>query len=472
MGARREASGALFRLLSVLRAWSSLILRPVRSTRDFVECSRSFDPVAWGPVAERFDDGVGLAWRTLLPALLLALMGSLAPPVTDQLHANGGGLGDPIVAAMAPFASAAHSHSHSGLADRSGDPTFDASYLIRLGLLSLVSPAMIDAVHRIGPPLNQVRTRLRDVLRARKCPDDDARAELRGRVASGRALRRFGYDLYLPSMEQPPGESRGKDADEGQTTLRALLFLPGFGIDHASYSTVASKMSDAGLAVTVVSLEPLRLAHGSIGAGMGDVERLVRSAGTDICRHRRKCLSDGTSSSSSNTTPTTVEFSLSGHSMGGYAALQLASELVRRDSPLQADLPLTGCRARVEPNAAVWAAGPLVSSVPDLNGSVGSDCRGGGGKRRGARVLVLLGSNDNIAKFDTESQREELMAKLPRDKGATRVHTIKGGNHSGFASYERASRASNTYEMNGRRDMTLEEQHDEVARETVRFLMS
>ena len=57
------------------------------------------------------------------------------------------------------------------------------------------------------------------------------------------------------------------------------------------------------------------------------------------------------------------------------------------------------------------------------------------------------------------------MAKLPRGKGATRVR----------ASYERASRASrasNTYEMNGRRDMTLEEQHDEVARETVRFLMS
>ncbi|EJK60967.1 hypothetical protein THAOC_18610, partial [Thalassiosira oceanica] len=148
--------------------------------------------------------------------------------------------------------------------------------------------------------------------------------------------------------------------------------------------------------------------------------------------------------------------------------------------PLHGGLRRAPSRVRAGPVGVPAGGGPAPPGVP-REGRAGRGRLGRGAARlerprprrrgRGARVLVLLGGNDGIARFDTDGQRAELAARLPGG-GATRVRTIRGGNHSGFASYERASGEGGGGGMNGRRDIALEEQHDEVSRETVGFLLS
>ncbi len=82
------------------------------------------------------------------------------------------------------------------------------------------------------------------------------------------------YDLYFP----PKKVDKLRIKQRGNTLIPSLFFFPGFGIDHAAYSDVAARISDSGIAVAVISLEPLRLAHKALGGGIDDLRRLLRVA--------------------------------------------------------------------------------------------------------------------------------------------------------------------------------------------------
>jgi len=289
------------------------------------------------------------------------------------------------------------------------------------------------------------------VLQSRKRADVSTKAGLLEKIKDGRVIHRHAYDLYLP-----PREDSLAKLDNHPIT--SLLLLPGFGVHHTAYADVATQISEYGIPVVVVSLQPLRLAHAKLGGSMNDVRRVIKSAGTDVTKYYKGNLLKQDGKSVGNIV---VEWQLGGHSMGGYAALQLAEELLKNGSP---SITLNdGSISKVGSQIVVWAAGNMIDSVPNLQSTSQTS------NTNDIRTLILLGSNDNIAKFTSHRHKRQLLTKLPR---GSRLFSIKGANHSGFASYDEASRNSSTFAINGQRDITLEAQQKEVSRRTAKWLLS
>jgi pimeloyl-ACP methyl ester carboxylesterase len=289
------------------------------------------------------------------------------------------------------------------------------------------------------PLIMQAFNRFKVVLKSRKRADVSTKARLLQKIKDGRVIHRHAYDLFLPPIEDTLAKL--------DNPITSLLLLPGFGVHHSAYAEVASQISEYGIPVAVVSLQPLRLAHAKLGGSMKDVRRVIKSAGNDVTKY---CKRD------KSVENIVVEWDIAGHSMGGYNALQLAEEILKDGSP---SITLKdGSISKVGSQIVVWAAGNLIDSVPNLQK-----------KDTKLRILILLGSNDNIAKFASHQHKRQLLTKLPR---GSRLITIKGANHSGFASYDEASRSSSTFEINGHRDMTLQDQQEEVSRRTAKWLLN
>ncbi|KAL7545064.1 hypothetical protein ACHAWF_008428 [Thalassiosira exigua] len=459
-------------IVSSARAWLPLLIHPMRSLNRFVACWSTYDAAAWEGPTRLMESGVRLCREVLIPAFLLILIGSVLPstpppPRTSAVEEPSGSARSLLVdaswaAALSPYVPHAAelalppptTTTHPRLLSRS----LDLPYLLRLAAALVASPAAADATfRRFAPALTLAHARLRIVLRSRKDPDPEARTVLSEGVRSGRVVRRRAYDLYLPprSEERADEPADADAADDARPCVRSLLFFPGFGIHRGAYACVASKLSDRGVPVAVVALEPLRLAHEALGGGVDDVRRLIASAGRDVLERRR-------GSDDPRTTARVVEWALGGHSMGGYNALRLAE--AAGEKPLSVALS-DGSTSRIGGGAAgdaanpmrivAWAAGNIDASVPNLR------------PLDSVRVFVLLASNDGIAGFTREEKRR-LLSKLPR---GSRLRTIEGGNHSGFASYDAASKEGGVLSINGRRDIPLEIQHEEAARQTAQFLL-
>mmetsp|Transcript_18338 Transcript_18338/g.27710 ORF Transcript_18338/g.27710 Transcript_18338/m.27710 type:complete len:299 (-) Transcript_18338:1108-2004(-) len=76
----------------------------------------------------------------------------------------------------------------------------------------------------------------------------EAQNEFQKRLESKRVIRKERYDLYLPTS----GISK--------TTKIGLIFLPGALVDSVAYAVLASQLSDQGILVAILNLEPHRLA--------------------------------------------------------------------------------------------------------------------------------------------------------------------------------------------------------------------
>jgi hypothetical protein len=415
----------------------------MRLLKGFVKCFSSYDP-SWSQPLELMSSGLKIQLTMLAPTIAIILLGSIMPSSTTPASMNYDGLLSPsLVDSFSPYASHA---AHLSLPPASVS-NVDMSYIFRLCTLSVLSPVTFDILFRHFLSITRMTlSRLVVVLMSRKRADDSAKAILTQRVRSGRAMRRRGYDMYFP----PKKVDKQRIKQRGKTLIPSLFFFPGFGIDHAAYSDVASKLSDQGIAVAVISLEPLRLAHKALGGGIDDIYRLLRVAGKDISRYYKH----------ESASPLIIEWNLGGHSMGGYFSLQLAEDIINQ-SQFPSVIILkrkTKSVSRVGSDIVVWAAGNLVDSVPNLRINI----------RPPLRVLVLNGSTDGIVKMSPQ-QKRKLLSKLP--KSTTELRTIKGANHSGFASYDTASKNSSTFAMNGPRTITLEAQHDEACSQTIRFLL-
>jgi hypothetical protein len=405
-----------------------------------VECFRYYDASTWNANLVLLDAGIKLLMEMLRPALLLSIIGSLLPtsPTVGE-HIPVGGL-PPFIHVFSPytFPSLALSAAPQTCTPSSSkyDFEFDLSYFMRCLALSVMSPSAIDVLfHKFSPILIQTLARLRVMLMSRKGPDRSTKEALAGLVRVGRAIRRQSYDLYLPPQNNSDSTKR--------EFISSILFFPGFGVDHSAYADVASRISDSGIPVAVVSLEPLRLAHKNLGGSLDDVKRLIQVAGEDLIMHYKRFHADG---------KFVFEWSLGGHSMGGYNALQLAESL-KKNLDMHSVLLRDGSKCRIGSNIIAWAAGTVAQSFPDLCDA------------SSLRVLILLASGDPFASISSPQQRHLLLSKLPK---RTRFVTIRGGNHSGFASYDEASKTSG---INGPRRITLESQQAEASRLTTNFLL-
>mmetsp|Transcript_3065 Transcript_3065/g.6533 ORF Transcript_3065/g.6533 Transcript_3065/m.6533 type:complete len:503 (-) Transcript_3065:32-1540(-) len=497
-------------IISNLRSWIPIFVRPRSTFRKLVECFSSYDPVSWETNIELFESGKRLAWDMIFPIVVLQILGSLKPlhdsslfvldSATPSFRVDGA-----LIHMLSPYASPSlglHSTSPSSPVQSIGNIPmsyiFDFSYFIRLSLLALLSPVTMDIIFNyFAPLLNSVFSRLKIATISRKGPDAITRNSLSRRVKNGRVIRHLRYDLYLPpkppvppKMETFVSETRrdvgpravnndlkqsssnpgrtSKSSKGKRNSIHSLIFFPGFSIHHSAYADVAARMSDMGVPVAVVSLEPLRLAHRLLGTGVNDLKRLLKLAGEEVVQYyKHHNLVDRDTEE-----PVILDWALGGHSMGGYAAFYLVEELMGMNEKVSMTLS-NGSISRLSNHLVVWAAGPFANLVPNLRGDSSSlplhiPQYKSAVRPDSLRVLIILASNDNIAKFQSNGQKEELLSKLP--KKTTVLNMIHGGNHAGFGSYDTASKKSKL-NIDGERDIPLEVQHIEACSQTVHFLL-
>lgn len=445
-------------IISTTRAWLPFLLRPRMTLKSLVDCFSLYDPSAWKASLELLDSGLKLGMDILLPALLLSLVASFLP--SSRLGGTDAVGGLPsytnVFSPYTPHSLALSSlppHATSdAVVDYSLFSNFDPNYLVRCIVLSMFSPITIDILFRnFAPVTSTLLSRLQTVLSSHKGPDISTKLFLSERVQLGRAIRRHAYDLYFPP--------KVSDAIK-LNCIQSLLFFPGFGIDRSAYADVSSRISDEGIPVAVVSLEPFRLAHKSLGGGMNDVRRLIQLAGQDIVQqhykhHVHKDKFGSETKSDERRRSIIIEWAIGGHSMGGYNALQLAEVLQSNDGKPPSVLLHDGSLSRIGRKIVAWAAGTDVNLFPDLS-HAGSSLQ--------LEVLILLASKDSIARILSHQQKRRILSRLPKK---SRLGTIKGGNHSGFASYE-----SQTSPFDGLREISLESQHEATSFQTTSFLLN
>lgn len=222
------------------------------------------------------------------------------------------------------------------------------------------------------------------------------------RMTQQRAYRTRRYDAYLPPYLQP------------SRAVEAILFLPGFGVDHVAYAESAARLSDAGFVVVVLSAEPLRVASTELGFASAKIKDIQYN----VCRRLDVPLS----------------WSAMGHSLGSFTATHVS---------LQFDIP----------RVVMWGSAPMDDLIADLSTS-------------NKRVLIIQGANDKVIEFmvpdeeDRRKQTEKFYNKLPKE---TTTKLIQGGNHSGFGNYTPAF----SIESPG---MSRSEQHSQAVALTVAFL--
>lgn len=204
----------------------------------------------------------------------------------------------------------------------------------------------------------------------------------------GRVIPGLYYDLYLPPRN---------NNNNNNSSTKAILFLPGAGVEHRAYANPARLLSELGYVVALASAEPLL--------------HMSAPLGFDAAYFRRTCMGPVEEESRYDDYDSRInidQWFLVGHSMGGFCATQIAR-----------DLGLDGL--------VMWAAAPFVSSLEDLSQS------------QSIRVAVIQGSNDVMMEWVRKTFQtpgvdlaKAFWAKLPP---TAREWVIPQGTHAGFAAY-------------------------------------
>lgn len=271
-------------------------------------------------------------------------------------------------------------------------------------LVVLLSPWSFSAITSTILPQSQlIALTISTWIKLRQPALPEALDCLEQRIKSGRCYHYGRYDVFLP-----------ESADEYSTEvpMNGLILLPGALISHLAYSQVASRLSDLGICVVVVSMEPLRLATSRLGSSKGRLAKIRRNVQHRLLRGR------------------TVNWSIGGHSLGSFAA----AKLIEEDSKYQ--------------KLVLWATTdkqPLPSILRNTNNP----------------VLLIQGSNDKFCFMDEKAQFN-FRQNFPPD---TRYQTIIGASHMWFASTDQGDPVSM-----GRASISMEEQQERVADLTVDFM--
>jgi hypothetical protein len=279
-------------------------------------------------------------------------------------------------------------------------------------VVTCISPMAITQTAEVLPHMTTIANRLRLWSTLRKEAELDASEALASALSNDRALRNYHCDIYFP---------RERTANDRQ---KAMLFIPGFCVDHTAYASIASQMASKGnMIVAVLSLEPLRLADQHF-LDLVELRSCMKTV-TKIWNQRSGYRNNF------------LDWSIGGHSYGGYAAMRLAPDLATHLNKSSKDKIKT----------VIWAAGNRKEFITDLS------------HRDDIDAMVLLGSNDRLCCFD-ETSRTFLELRLPR---SACIEYIEGANHENFASYPAGE--------NGDIVISRLEQHDQVSRKTIGFLL-
>lgn len=236
------------------------------------------------------------------------------------------------------------------------------------------------------------------------------------RMRSGRALRKKGYDVFLPDFSLNGGK---REVEIG------FVLIPGALVDPLAYATIAAKLSDEGILVAVMNTEPQRLPTEKTGAGKVKVLTIMY----DIIAG----MSDGTNFGLA----TVKQWAVGGHSMGAFQAFEVIGDLKPDISKL-----------------VMWGIGKPDELATEVNLHDAT-----------VDALVIVGPEDVFYQQLSEEDRNAFFSKLPKTR--TTFLEIEGGNHSGFAHY-----GPQTFPLkDGERSITLDEQQDDVVAATITFLV-
>lgn len=272
--------------------------------------------------------------------------------------------------------------------------------------LAYFSPFAIGTINENIPTVIALGSILSNWITYRVDADSGAKEMILERMKCNRMKRSSRFDVYMPNT--------AIDNFPSKSTIKGLILLPGAYVDHSAYSLTAAKLSDRGILVAVMSMEPLRLASPYLGADPSDVRRVMRKASQYALDYKCRRY---------------VEWSIGGHSAGGYAAMTLAHRVKAK-------------------KLVIWAAGTIPDLLVDL-------------KQRQIDVLAIFGSKDNFAHL-TRKSKKNFLSKMPQSRTVLRI--IKGANHAGFGCYNPSPPFSEP------KFLCLEKQHEITASITANFL--
>jgi hypothetical protein len=291
-------------------------------------------------------------------------------------------------------------------------------------LLSLMSPWSWVCYYRIiiQQFCGGLLPALRFYVTGRAVALPGAVATLQERIRTNRAYRTRRYDVYLPP--QPPSAAASSSSSSSNNNSdnhnnnnnpqqqRAILFFPGALVPHTAYAEVASRLSDDGLVVVVVSAEPLRLAHYMLGADRASMGKVMKH----VQKKLRLLLLSGCDDDDDDDDGNHVEWTLMGHSMGSFAAMRLFDEFQKNDKKKRREnKPFV-----ISNRLVLWGVAPFVPFATDLTKH-----------EQHAKLLIVQGSNDYLRDL-LQADNDALEALFPFQ---TNMEMIAGGTHDGFGSY-------------------------------------
>ena len=330
------------------------------------------------------------------------------------------------------------------------------NHLNNLNLLPvyLMSPWSWHCVFgTMGTPVRQLTQAAKQLTNYRSVPLPEAFETVHQLVKESRIIRERRYDLYLPSNLTPYTTTASSSFDKNTNNLtesepgqlptqqQALLLIPGATVNHASYATVAKILSDAGYMVVVPSLEPMRLAQPKLGSDLKSICRIMKHAEAKL-----------------KNVP--CQWTLMGHSLGSFAVIHLAQQIhSHSNTDTETNTNTVGqkyCpdlnlnRLNISNKIVLWGTmyAPQYASKHLKDSPV--------------EMLLIQGDKDFLLAL-TQPYRTLFMSNYI-SKQCTHT-TLKGGTHSGFASYQ-----SPIPEIEGKGVLSRAKQQQLSCRETLRFL--
>lgn len=328
-------------------------------------------------------------------------------------------------------------------------PTFPQSKppkVTQITTTTMLSPFVLTSLHQQQVQIRDTiinRIKMWHVLRLQ--PDDDAIECQNESIQKNTLLRKRHCDIYFPSvltkkksMQRKPQSKGNNHGNEDYKKQKVLLFLPGAFVDHASYSIIANELAARGIVVVILSMEPLRLALRRLGGDISDLQHVMKIVENELLKRHHHHHGE-------NNTITGIEWSIGGHSLGGYSAMRLSPSLHDRIKRNQENLKIV-----------VWAAGTNLRFMTDLSSFTQNEMK----------TLIVIGSNDPLCDFSFKNKGivKSLLALLPSSSSPAQFEIIKGGTHNNFASY------SGRIEFNGLPGIPRERQHRIAVEKTVQFL--
>lgn len=319
---------------------------------------------------------------------------------------------------------------------------------LRIILDVAIAPCIV-AVIFVGLPYLLIRHGIRKMAQSyidnRQESFKSARNLLVERIQMGRAKRHLSCDAYYPTSNT--------EDDDGPHAKCGLVFFPGALVDRAAYAPIAALLSDRGILVVVVNLEPFRLVMTTHDYPLREVTMRT------ICD--AMLLSDGA-------TWTVDEWATGGHSMGSHLAIAAVTN------------ELSSSMKKVVMWGVMSYPSPLIYPCGDLRDVDNAKALVVNGTEDGLIKSTYGGSPEEkaanfesrmppryLSKVSPTTTEEDAVSSRGEERGCTYFVTIKGGNHSGCAHY-----GPQMFPIpDGVRSITLDEQQLQMAELTADFLL-